>query len=244
MMPLCDPGPRKLPELIWECGTELVEDPGGGSSAGVGAVVIDEVTVLRLTDEEGRLQLVDHQVAHLRQGFRRQVYLSSGQGPAPLTAGTLVREFYDTEHVPERMAVPGFQAARRYVGIAGSPGYLAVYDMESPDVLKSDAYLKVSFEKSSPWTKRVVGRARVQRDVGQMQFAQHQRDGIAAPIIARLVAQRRPLDAARPASCPGPWVAHLPLPALIVIARRILLLLRSVGECVVPPALRRPFGGR
>src|SRR5215467_15509179 len=36
----------------------------------------------------------------LRQGFRRQVYLSSGQGPAPLTAGTLVREFYDLEHVP------------------------------------------------------------------------------------------------------------------------------------------------
>ena len=36
----------------------------------------------------------------LRQGFRRQVYLSSGQGPAPLTGGTLVREFYDQEHVP------------------------------------------------------------------------------------------------------------------------------------------------
>src|SRR5437588_10517851 len=36
----------------------------------------------------------------LRQGFRRQVYLSSGQGPAPLTGGTLVREFYDVEHVP------------------------------------------------------------------------------------------------------------------------------------------------
>jgi creatinine amidohydrolase len=36
----------------------------------------------------------------LRQGFRRQVYLSSGQGPAPLTAGTLVREFYDEQHVP------------------------------------------------------------------------------------------------------------------------------------------------
>jgi creatinine amidohydrolase len=36
----------------------------------------------------------------LRQGFRRQVYISSGQGPAPLTAGTLVREFYDVQHVP------------------------------------------------------------------------------------------------------------------------------------------------
>src|SRR5437763_2881048 len=36
----------------------------------------------------------------LRQGFRRQVYISSGQGPAPLTGGTLVREFFEQEHVP------------------------------------------------------------------------------------------------------------------------------------------------
>src|SRR5437899_5081870 len=36
----------------------------------------------------------------LRQGFRRQVYISSGQGPAPLTAGVLVREVFDEEHVP------------------------------------------------------------------------------------------------------------------------------------------------
>jgi creatinine amidohydrolase len=36
----------------------------------------------------------------LHQGFRRQVYISSGQGPAPLTAGVLVREFFDEEHVP------------------------------------------------------------------------------------------------------------------------------------------------
>src|SRR3954452_18132209 len=31
----------------------------------------------------------------LHQGLRRQVYISSGQGPAPLTGGTLVREFFD-----------------------------------------------------------------------------------------------------------------------------------------------------
>src|ERR1051326_2376485 len=36
----------------------------------------------------------------MRQGFRRQVYLSSGQGPAPLTGGTLVREFFDEYRVP------------------------------------------------------------------------------------------------------------------------------------------------
>ena len=36
----------------------------------------------------------------IRQGFRRQVYLSSGQGPAPLTGGVLVREIFDEERVP------------------------------------------------------------------------------------------------------------------------------------------------
>ncbi len=36
----------------------------------------------------------------LRQGFRRQVYLSSGHGPAPITGATLAREFYEETHVP------------------------------------------------------------------------------------------------------------------------------------------------
>lgn len=36
----------------------------------------------------------------LRQGFRRQVYLSASHGPAPLTVGTLVREFFEETHVP------------------------------------------------------------------------------------------------------------------------------------------------
>lgn len=42
------------------------------------------------------------QLAHslLRQGFRRQVYLSASHGPAPLTVGTLVREFFEETRVP------------------------------------------------------------------------------------------------------------------------------------------------
>jgi creatinine amidohydrolase len=36
----------------------------------------------------------------LKQGFRRQVYISMSQGPAPLTVGTMVREFFDEKHVP------------------------------------------------------------------------------------------------------------------------------------------------
>jgi creatinine amidohydrolase len=36
----------------------------------------------------------------LRQGFRRQVYVSMSHGPAALTVGTLVREFFEETHVP------------------------------------------------------------------------------------------------------------------------------------------------
>jgi creatinine amidohydrolase len=42
------------------------------------------------------------QLAHslLRQGFRRQVYLSASHGPAALTVGTMVREFFEETRVP------------------------------------------------------------------------------------------------------------------------------------------------
>ncbi|KND55627.1 hypothetical protein BPUN_2302 [Candidatus Paraburkholderia kirkii] len=81
--------------------------------------------------------------------------------------------WYDTEHLPERMAVPGFEAARRYVCVSGRPSYLAVYDMESRDVLESEAYLAVSFDRSSPWTKRVTSRSRVHRSAGVQIYPGH-----------------------------------------------------------------------
>jgi creatinine amidohydrolase len=64
-----------------------------------GTTMIAEATV-NISPTEGLDFLRGVARSLLRQGFRRQVYLSSGQGPAPLTAGTLVREFYDVEHVP------------------------------------------------------------------------------------------------------------------------------------------------
>src|SRR5215813_11634719 len=37
--------------------------------------------------------------------------------------------WYDTEHLPERLALPGFETARRFVCISGHPRYLAMYDL-------------------------------------------------------------------------------------------------------------------
>jgi creatinine amidohydrolase len=64
-----------------------------------GTTMIAQATV-NISPSQGLTFLRAVAQSLLRQGFRRQIYLSSGQGPAPLTAGTLVREFYDEEHVP------------------------------------------------------------------------------------------------------------------------------------------------
>jgi hypothetical protein len=51
-------------------------------------------------------------------------------------------DFWHTrEHVGERLGVPGFRFARRYVGGRGSlPSYFTLYGLDSMDVLESEAY--------------------------------------------------------------------------------------------------------
>ena len=69
----------------------------------------------------------------------------------------LFNEVYDTEHVPLLLKVPGVLSAKRYktepltlfvrgatqtVVAKGEPLYSAVYEIESPEVLVSDAWAK------------------------------------------------------------------------------------------------------
>lgn len=99
---------------------------------------------------------------------------------------TLEEEFnawYDTEHIAERLAVPGFETALRYVCIDGAPRYLAMYDMASPDVLNSPAYLKVAFDNASPWTKRVTSRVRIYRSFGEQVYPGTKLTGHAARVL-------------------------------------------------------------
>src|ERR1700736_3788047 len=49
--------------------------------------------------------------------------------------------WYDDEHIAHLLAVPGFLSAGRYVALKGSPKYLALYELEAPDVLRSPAFL-------------------------------------------------------------------------------------------------------
>ncbi len=75
--------------------------------------------------------------------------------------------WYDSEHVPERLAVPGVLTAIRFGSVStATPKYLAMYDLESESVLESEAYRRVAGANSNPWTKRVTGKTRVYRSVG------------------------------------------------------------------------------
>jgi len=62
--------------------------------------------------------------------------------------------WYDTEHIPERLAIPGFRAARRWVH---EKTYLATYELDSLEVLSSSAYLS-RYENPTPWSSRCLGK--------------------------------------------------------------------------------------
>lgn len=85
--------------------------------------------------------------------------------PAPALEGAF-NAWYDTEHIPERLAVPGIETARRYVCLDGWPRYLALYDLATLGVLDTPAYCAVAGGNFSPWTQRTLSDVRVLRNTG------------------------------------------------------------------------------
>lgn len=59
------------------------------------------------------------------------------------------------EHIPERVAVPGFLRCRRYATLGGSPKYFYFYETESLDTLQSPAYL-ARLGDPTPLTKKTL----------------------------------------------------------------------------------------
>ena len=70
-------------------------------------------------------------------------------------------DWYDTEHVPERLRVPGFLNAERWIGAADPKVSLALYDLDNVGVLHSPAYQAVGGANGTPWTKRVTSRTKM-----------------------------------------------------------------------------------
>ena len=64
-------------------------------------------------------------------------------------------EWYQKEHVPERVGVPGFRSGRRFRARGCDPEYLSVYGVDSVGVLTSAAYLE-RLNAPTEWTQRIM----------------------------------------------------------------------------------------
>lgn len=63
--------------------------------------------------------------------------------------------WYDEEHLPERTSCPGFVSGRRFVGVDGQgPKYLALYDLDDPAVLETEAYR--AMQPPTAWQARLM----------------------------------------------------------------------------------------
>ena len=68
---------------------------------------------------------------------------------------TEFEEWFQHEHLAERIAVPGFLIGRRHEAISGQPRYFNFYVTQSVEVLKSAAYLG-RLDAPTPMTRMVM----------------------------------------------------------------------------------------
>jgi hypothetical protein len=74
-------------------------------------------------------------------------------------------ELYDTEHVPHLMTVPGVRSCARYKLLWADsnemPEYMAIYDVDAPDVPKSENWRKAS--NTGQWPQEIRPHMTVRR---------------------------------------------------------------------------------
>jgi hypothetical protein len=75
-------------------------------------------------------------------------------------------DWYDLEHIPERLRVPGVLGAQRWIGSDDQKISVVTYDLENVDVLKSEAYHAIGNHGGgganlSAWSKRVTPRIKM-----------------------------------------------------------------------------------
>lgn len=63
-----------------------------------------------------------------------------------------LNRWYEEEHGPERMAMPGFVSMRRFQSYDGAARFLAIYELESPDAATSPTYMS---QIPTEWAKQV-----------------------------------------------------------------------------------------
>lgn len=64
-------------------------------------------------------------------------------------------DWHTHEHLPERLAIPGFVRGTRWVALRGQPRYFVMYEVAELAVLTSQAYLE-RLNHPSAWTSKMM----------------------------------------------------------------------------------------
>jgi hypothetical protein len=105
-------------------------------------------------------------------------------------------DWYDTEHFPQRRALPGFESASRWACIDGWPRWLALYDLTSTAAVETDAYRAVSGAQSTPWSRRILPKTCGRMRVVAEQVAPGQALSLPPADVSRLLLARFAVPAA------------------------------------------------
>ncbi|WP_375460403.1 hypothetical protein [uncultured Enterovirga sp.] len=91
--------------------------------------------------------------------------------------------WYDREHIAERVAIPGFLEARRYVAEDARPKYLGLYSTAAFEDLSSEAYRR-ALANQTEWSRTNLARFRnMGRAVARITASRGQGRGAALAIL-------------------------------------------------------------
>lgn len=116
-------------------------------------------------------------------------------------------EWYDREHLDERINLPGFRRARRYQAVDAAIRYVSTYEALDVDAIASPVYLEV-LKRQTEWSQRIIKRfTKWHRISGRVMVdATH-------GVGAAMVMSRLPVAAADAGRLQS-WLADTALPAL------------------------------
>jgi hypothetical protein len=63
--------------------------------------------------------------------------------------------WHSSEHMPERLAIPGFLRGTRWVALSGEPSYFVLYEVAQPATLTGGAYLD-RLNNPTPWSRKMM----------------------------------------------------------------------------------------
>jgi hypothetical protein len=139
-------------------------------------------------------------------------------------------EWYDREHLHDRVSVPGFLNGRRFQALSGGPEFLAVYETREPATFTSAAY-QDRLQHPTPWTHRVMPHFRntIRGVCEQTVRAGHGTGGILATLrLSPAAARRRALRQ---------WLAESGLPRIAGLPGVVAA---ALAEGIADPSVKAP----